>query len=514
MLINNLINLKLTIVKQFNVLIISLLVLLGSCSKTDELDKALPDKPISVEPLTPKEINAIIDKNLRTKGSFEWKDVDSYVIWSALQHGQNILTVGYSETPFSEVKDAKTLDAKKQILEIAESIENDGNSNTKNQERIIVYEPKIINYVDIIVTKFETVEALKHNKNVRYLEPTGYRYFAHETMVKSSSGCDKSPSTINTSDFTMVAPNAQVSWTYYKHNIPQAWEYSTGQGITVGLIDTGISPEQPLLGSSFNQGYSSGRFIQKYGTYVNSIWPWETKTDGPNDQCGHGTLMGATIASPRNSVNMPAGVAYNCNLVAYRATGDVVIDGYHEKRGVTQALTELANRSDVKIISMSIGHIFSASNVSDAIKYAYSKGKLIIAAGGTSTIFTNWAGVIFPANMDETVAVTGITDGAGYTECAVCHKGSKIDFTVIMQRASDSERTSVCLGYYNGDKSYVGGSSVSTATTAGIAALIWAKYPTWTRDQVLNRMKQSASLYPNRHPDFGWGSINALLAVQ
>ena len=140
--------------------------------------------------------------------------------------------------------------------------------------------------------------------------------------------------------------------------------------------------------------------------------------------------------------------------------------------------------------------------------------KLIIAAGGTSTSFTNWAGVIFPANMDETVAVTGITDGVGYTECEVCHKGSKIDFTVIMQRSNDSNRTSVCLGYYEGTRSYVGGSSVSTATTAGIAALIWARNPTWSRDQVLNKMKQSASFYPNRHPDFGWGSINALVAVQ
>jgi subtilisin family serine protease len=163
---------------------------------------------------------------------------------------------------------------------------------------------------------------------------------------------------------------------------------------------------------------------------------------------------------------------------------------------------------------MSIGHIFSVGSISDAIKYAYSKGKLIVAAGGTSTTFTNFVGVIFPANMNETVAATGITDGAGYTECAVCHKGSKIDFTVVMQRASNSDRTSVCIGFFENTRNYVGGSSVATSTTAGIAALIWSKNPTWTRAQVLAKMQQSASFYPNRHSDFGWGSINALAAVQ
>jgi subtilisin family serine protease len=52
------------------------------------------------------------------------------------------------------------------------------------------------------------------------------------------------------------------------------------------------------------------------------------------------------------------------------------------------------------------------------------------------------------------------------------------------------------------------------ASTAGIAALVWAKYPTWTRAQVLDRLKQSAAFYPNKNSDFGYGNINALKAVR
>lgn len=494
------------------VIILTFIVIAG-CKK-DDGKKESYQEVYPKTPLTGQEINNIIRETLNQTGDFDWNKVDAFVLWSAISHGNGILTIGYDTQPFASINSKSSDKAKKAILEQIIGLENNSTENARKGESILIAEGKELNFIDVYVSNIETIVALRKNATIRYMEPSGYRYFDFEPMAKSDSGCDTDPESINSADYTVVAPNCQVSWTYYKHNIPSAWAYSTGSGVTVGLIDTGISSEQSLLGSSFNQGYSSGRTISKYGVYVNSIWPWSTTTDGSADKCGHGTLMAATLAAPRNNLGYPVGVAYNCNLVAYRATGDVVLDGYHEQRGVSRALTELANMASVRVISMSIGHIFSVGSISDAVKYAYSKGKMIVAAGGTSTTFTNFAGVIFPANMSETVAATGITDGSGYTECDVCHKGSKIDFTVIMQRANDANRRSVCLGFFNNTRNYVGGSSVATSTTAGIAALIWGKYPTWTRDQVMERMKQSASLYPNKSSNFGWGSINALAAVQ
>jgi subtilisin family serine protease len=490
-----------------------LMLILFSCNKNDAKKEAALSSD-ELKPLSGKEINALIRTTLEKEGDFDWNKVDTYVLWSALMNGNNILTIGYSNSPYAEANSKLAEDAKNEVIATVLRCEQNKSEKQRKGESIIIVDGNELNFIDVYVTEMETLESLRKNSNVRYMEPSGYQYFQQEPELKSASGCDTDPETINAADYSTTTPGCQVSWTYAKHSIPQAWDYSTGAGVTVGLIDTGVSSEQSLLGSSFNQGYSSGRTILKYGVFVNSIWPWSTTTDGPDDKCGHGTLMAATLASPRNNRNLPVGVAYNCNLIAYRATGDVVLDGYHEQRGVSRALNELANRSEVRVISMSIGHIFSVGSISDAIKYAYSKGKLIVAAGGTSTTFTNFVGVIFPANMNETVAATGITDGAGYTECAVCHKGSKIDFTVVMQRASNSDRTSVCIGFFENTRNYVGGSSVATSTTAGIAALIWSKNPTWTRAQVLAKMQQSASFYPNRHSDFGWGSINALAAVQ
>src|SRR5690606_2773845 len=201
---------------------------------------------------------------------------------------------------------------------------------------------------------------------------------------------------------------------------------------------------------------------------------------------GHGTSMSAIVGAPRNDKGLPVGVAYNSNLVVYRAASNVVLDGYHEQKGVARAFTEMANRSDVKIISMSMGHIFSVGRIEDAIKYAYNKGKLIFCAGGTSTSFTSFVGVIFPASMSQTVAVTGLEESSVYSECDVCHTGSEIDFTILMERSNNKHIP--VLGYFDNETDYVGGSSVATATAAGIAALVWSKNPGWSRSDVLNKL--------------------------
>ena len=162
---------------------------------------------------------------------------------------------------------------------------------------------------------------------------------------------------------------------------------------------------------------------------------------------------------------------------------------------------------------MSMGHIFSVGKIEDAVRFAYGKGKLIFCAAGTSTSFTTFVGVIFPAWMSETVAVTGVKEGTTYQACSDCHTGSKVEFTVAMQRSASGNTVPVD-SYYENQSDYVGGSSVATATTAGIAALVWSKNPTWTREQVLAKMRQSASFFPNRNNTYGYGNVNAFLAVQ
>jgi len=57
--------------------------------------------------------------------------------------------------------------------------------------------------------------------------------------------------------------------------------------------------------------------------------------------------------------------------------------------------------------------------------------------------------------------------------------------------------------------STIGGSSIATATAAGIAALVWSRFPTFSRDQVLNKLIQTSANYPIRNASLGWGNLNA-----
>lgn len=490
--------------------LLALFFVMNSCT-SDELQNDNPKTEISQkDPLTGKQINAEINSTLKNTGSFNWKNASDHLLWSAVFRGNRMVSIGFgsSKDDFDRSLSADSKTMETDVLEIIKKYENAG------QERFLIASDQYLNQIDVIIEKEETITALRKMKTIRYVEPGDYHYFEIENGLNpnakssgSSSGCGFESTALNAADYTTAAPNAKVPWAFTQHNIPNAWNYSTGAGVTIGLIDTGVSPEQTFLGTSFNTGASSGRTISKFGSYVNG-----STIDGPADQCGHGTKMASVMAAPKNNAGLPVGVAYNASLITYRAASNVVLETSSEQNGVKTAFTNLANNTSVKIISMSMGHIFSVGKIEDGVKYAYSKGKLIFCAGGTSTSFTNFVGVIFPASMSETQAVTGVKEGTSNQKCNVCHSGSQIDFTFQMERANGN--TVPVLSYYNNQTDYVGGSSVATAATAGIAALVWSKNPSWTRDQVLNKMRQSATYYPTVNSSYGYGNINVLKAVQ
>lgn len=491
--------------------ILFLLLLTGiffSCNKNEELQEETTIQDINVD--------AVIEKHLSTTNTiFNWQSADIDVLWAAVQQGDYVVSIGYGEDDQYELNSNDLRVSREQLLTQVIALENQNTTQELTKEDVFLNQSDVLTYFDVYVKNKETLIFLRDHSAVRYVEPGNYIFKKEaQANVARSFGCGTAGDNINTNDYSVVAPAAWVSWNFDHHNIQTAWNSSTGENIKVGVIDTGISPEQDNFSSDFNSGYSSGRTADKDGTYVSSWW-WWASPDGPDDSCGHGTLMTSTIAAPRTGENAPVGVAYNCDLLTIRASGDVVLDGYSEQRGVANAITKMANTSDLKIMSMSMGHIFSVGKISDAVKYAVNrKGKLFFVAGGTSTSVTNWYGVTFPATMSEVVAVTGVTDASNYARCAECHEGPEIDFTIVMQRASNSSRNAVALGYKDSRANYVGGSSVATATAAGIAALVWAEHPSWNKDQVLEKLKQSSEFYPNKDNNLGWGNIDAAAAVQ
>lgn len=475
----------------------------------------------SQDPLEKAEIDGFVYQQLESKGEFWWNAADDHTLWSAAVQSDSVLSIGYQPVNEKNLNERLHLidiqdDAWKKVrTNLIEFIVSETNKafpekNYTAKDLMPFGEEEVLPFINIKVWDEKLIAQLRQMPEVRYVDPIGYITEDMEIRLRSDSGCDAEPDVIAASDYSTITPNAKVPWNYTNMNIPNAWSLSTGAGIGVALIDTGTSPDQPKLGSQFNSGQSSGRTLTRLGFYVSG---WFTSTpDGPNDKCGHGTQMAGLIAAPRSTDGATVGVAYNCNLVAMRAVDDVVILGSAETNGVTNAVRNAADRSNVRILSMSIGTPFSSGQISDAIKYAYGKGKLIFAAAGTSYSFTTFVGVIFPATMAEVVAVTGIKEGTPLVKCDACHVGSKVEFVSVMERRN-SDMTSLTLAMYSSTPTTIGGSSAATATTAGIAALVWSRNANQTRAQVLDKMRRAASLYPTRNSSFGYGIIDAVRAV-
>jgi len=521
-------------------LVIGLLTLLVACEAERPLTNGNDSTPVGIPtdvdltvkgtyapldgraPMQRDEINRIVIANLMEHDEFRWDMADDYANWSALVATDSILSVGYQPNGYANVDetiheiDVTSPEWKSVRDALVNFIVTETNTRYPDKEvtaeDLLAFGESGLPYFNIQVFDYDILAQLKRMEVVRYAEPMGY---GSEESARSGSGCGSNnpDNNIPASDYTTISPNAKVSWNFASMNIQQAWNYSTGNNITVGLIDTGLDPDQSKLNGSFASGQSTNRFRQKYSSYVTGWWWWASLTS-PNDECGHGTSMAGMICAPRSSGGSSVGVAYEANLVSYKGTSDVIINGSNEKDGVSDALVALGNRNDVRIISMSIGDVFTSGQVRDAVNYAYNRGKLIFAAAGTSLTWTNWWGVIFPANLSNTVAVTGIKTGTPMVRCNICHDGSAVDFVVEMQDRNNDDRLPLTLADAGNTPSRVGGSSVATATTAGLAALVWARNPGQSRNDVLQRMKEASQYYPSRSGSFGWGKIDALAAVQ
>lgn len=503
------------------ILPLMLCILILSCNKeAEQIDKA----PQAVELQHDRtDIDNFIASKLQKGEVFDWSSASDEMIHSAAQLSDKIMAIGYQ--PLDAGVDEEVIGTTDKLSDKWISERDRTIDIILAEERRMTGDPKL-DYEDILpfglddeiptlaiqVTSDRSVKALRSMETIRYVEPMGYEYTA--SVAKSSAGCGSQPDyNINGNDYSTTSSyNTKIPWNFNNHQIPQAWAHSTGDNIGICIIDTGSSNSQDNLRSQFASGNSGGRYVQAYSTKYSGSWWWKSK-DSPNDPCGHGTSMSGLAAGPWSTDGNSLGVAYKANLITVRAVEDVLISSSNEKNGVKDALKLAANRSDVKIISMSIGNIISSGTVKDGIYYAYNRGRLILAAAGTSTSFTNWVGVIFPANMSQTTAVTGVKAQSSYQRCNTCHSGSKVDFTIQMQRSYDNDRTSLALARTSNQPDYISGSSAATATTAGIAALVWAQNPSWSRTTVVNRMKAASQNYPSRNSNYGWGNINARAAV-
>ena len=510
-----------------------LALLLAGCQRQADEQLTPAPSPDPTLALTTQQLDTQIMERLRGSGQFDWNQASAHTVWSALTRSDYVLSVGYRPAGFTGTElptDAATSPAwqaaREQVLALILAEERKTHPEL-TMEQLVAYKENVLPVLDVTVRELSTIKALRGSLLVRYAEPMGYepnRGVADKTANKaasslSSSGCGNNTATaglVGGTDYAVLANGSKSSWNQADqyHGVRTGWNQSTGQGIKILIIDTGCSDAQENLGTDFNQGLSSGRSIERLVTLPrNSIFgiPYGS-AETPNDGCGHGTSMAGAAAGPRGTDGAAVGMAYNANLITVHASEDVFIDASREVKGVADAYVLAGNRADVRIISMSMGRLTSSSQMTDAIRYAYGQGKLIFCAAGTSFDWTaGWVGVVYPASLPEAVAVTGLKSDLS-TRCDECHVGADVEFSVVMQQASNDRRP-LTLAMSGDAPSTVGGSSVATSSMAGLTALVWARYPTETRAQIMSRLVAASSNRNARSSNFGWGRVNVGAAL-
>lgn len=455
------------------------------------------------------DVDRLVLDMLRQRDGFTWDMVDLRTRWSASTYEDVEVAIGYQPAFMNGVDDViHQVDIHKTewravhdalIAVILESV-NRGRTTALSPEEVIVEDDPVLPILVVRTLDAETFTRLYNLKNVRYIEPLGYWPLAG-AADRSTSGCGSSGSAFS-ADLSTISPNARLPWNFNNHTIPAAWASGQGQGMTIGVIDAGLSSAQSLLGGSFNSGESNvGRTITTGYTFGNSAYT----------SCSHGTSMTGLAAGPRNDVGATTGVGFKSNVHFIRGCEDVVLNLSSELTGVKNALVQMGDRAAVRVVSMSVGTPFSSGVLTDGVNYAHGKGKMLMAAAGTSFSWLSWWGVVYPAALSKCVAVTGVKENGG--KCSSCHDGSQVDLTICMERDASSSRNSVSLPTSGTTPTYIGGSSAATATAAGIASVVWSVRPNATREQVLQCLTSTAQFANSPSGSKGYGNINAAAAV-
>ncbi|UGQ14239.1 S8 family serine peptidase [Yinghuangia sp. ASG 101] len=271
-----------------------------------------------------------------------------------------------------------------------------------------------------------------------------------------------------------VQPVRPGQWYLDSWKIEEAWTISQGEGVTVAVIDTGVDASHPDLVGQVTEALS---------------WPGYG-----ND---HGTSLASSIAGTGRGVSGQGvyGVAPKAKIDSYNVglRDSLVMD----PNKVVPAIRAAAD-SPAKIINLSFGGGHFPSR-DEAVAYAVSRGKLVVASAGNVEEYNQ--SISYPAS------VPGVLGVGAYDQNGIAWTKTLAGYWVSLA-APGADIVSACDGPTRYCKA--SGTSGSAALTSGVAALLWAKYPHYTANQIIRVLIDSANKpnvpVPNEY--LGYGNVS------
>lgn len=274
----------------------------------------------------------------------------------------------------------------------------------------------------------------------------------------------------------------------------EMWKVSTGKGVKIAVIDSGVNANTPSL----------------KGQVLTDEVPKSVAYRATDDYLGHGTTMAELIAGTGAGGGLK-GLAPGAKIIPYRSVFDGFKGDADEKKRTPDTTDEIraAADTDVKIINMSFGAEGPSSEEKAAIEYAAAKGKLLIAAvGNDGQKSANFIGypasypyVLGIAAADKNLTVSKFSTSGNYVDLSAPGEG--------FPAWCDATFRSYCDDMY--------GTSASTAIVSGAAALIWSAHPDWTVNQVTRALIDTAGrTWAKNEPSkyAGYGFIRPRLVLE
>jgi subtilisin family serine protease len=201
-------------------------------------------------------------------------------------------------------------------------------------------------------------------------------------------------------------------------NLPEVWGQGfTGQGVTVAVIDSGVSLSNPSLSGQIwtNSADPIDNFDNDGNGLVDDFFGWDFAA-GDNDPSpdqyvvsNHGTQVAGMIAVTSTQVT---GGAYGSKVMALRvgATAyDPLFNRYYvnmDNNAINSAIIYAADKG-AKVINLSFGGNNPGSSIfNNSINYAVGKGAVVVISAGNGE--TNTIDDVYPAILAGTPGVIAV----------------------------------------------------------------------------------------------------------
>lgn len=293
-----------------------------------------------------------------------------------------------------------------------------------------------------------------------------------------------------------AAPPAQTKtetireqqWHLDALRVPEAHRISTGKGVIVAVVDTGVQADHPDL---------AGQVLD--GTRVA-----DPGDRGKVDEDNHGTGVAGLIAARGGGPNRALGIAPDAKILSV-ATPIGAFGG----TGVGEAIRWAVDHG-ASVINLSLSGRYAAPSVVEAVRYALQKDVVVVAAAGN--LDTGDTTIGSPARILGVLAVSAVdregrfwSGGVRGPQMGIAAPGTDI---LTLSNSADDGRPG---GYLK----VPGGTSAAAPIVAGAAALVRARFPDLSAANVINRLLVTATDAgpEGRDEEYGFGRLDLLKAL-